>query len=51
MGKVKVEKPNKVEEVIFKSYQDAITNRMKAGHDVTRLTSRLNFLLSKYKTN
>ena len=51
MGKVKVEKPNKVEEVIFKSYQDAITNRMKAGHDVSRLTSRLNFLLSKYKTN
>jgi len=51
MGKVKVEKPNKVEEVIFKSYQDAITNRMKAGHDVTKLTSRLNLLLSKYKTN
>jgi len=51
MGKVKVEKPNKVEEVIFKSYQDAITNRMKAGHDVTKLTSRLNSLLSKYKTN
>ena len=52
MGKVtKVVKPSKINEVIFNSYQDAITNRMKAGHDVTRLTSRLKLLLSKYKTN
>jgi len=50
MGKVKVDKPNKMDEVIFKSYQDAITNRMKAGKDVSNLTHRLNTLLSNYKT-
>ena len=52
MGKVtKVIKPNKINEVVLKSYEDVITKRMKAGHDVTKLTSRLNLLLSKYKTN
>ena len=45
MAKVKKTKLN---EVIFKSYQDAINNRMKAGHDVSRLTKRLNTLIAQH---
>ena len=36
-------------EIVFKSYQDVINRKLKAGKDVTRLTQRLNNLLSKYK--
>mgnify|MGYP003119559742 FL=1 len=39
-------KRSKLNEVIFKSYQDAINNRMKAGHDVSGLTRRLNKLIA-----
>ena len=42
-----VKKPSKLNEVVFKSYQDVITKRMKAGEDVSKLTNRLNTLLSK----
>jgi uncharacterized protein YutD len=45
----KNQKPSRDNEVVFKSYQDVITKNMKAGKDVTRLTQRLNNLLSKYK--
>ena len=43
-------KKTKLNEVIFKSYQDAINNRMKAGHDVSGLTKRLNTLITKYSS-
>ena len=45
----KNQKPSRDNEVVFKSYHDVITKNMKAGKDVTRLTQRLNNLLSKYK--
>ena len=48
MAKVKKTKLN---EVIFKSYQDAINNRMKAGHDVSRLTKRLNTLIAQHSNS
>ena len=41
-------KKTKLNEIIFKSYQDAINNRMKAGHDVNLLVNRLNSLIAKY---
>ena len=43
-------KKTKLNEVIFKSYQDAINNRMKAGHDVSGLTKRLNTLIAKHSS-
>jgi len=48
---VKTKKLNKLNKTIFDAYEKAINNRMKAGHDVTRMTSRLNHLLSEYKNN
>ena len=52
MGKVtRVMKPSEINEVVLKSYEDVITKRMKAGFDVTKLTTRLNLLLSRYKSN
>ena len=47
--KTKTEKPNKLNKTIFVAYEKAINNRMKAGYDVTKMTERLNYLLSKYK--
>jgi len=47
--KSKALKPSKLEEVVYKSYQDVITKNMKAGKDVTNLTRRLNTLLTRYK--
>ena len=41
-------KKAKLNEIIFKSYQDAINNRMKAGHDVNLMVNRLNSLIAKY---
>jgi len=41
-------KKTRLNETIFKSHQDAINNRMKAGHDVSNLTKRLNALISKH---
>jgi len=41
-------KSTKLNETIFKSYQYAINNRMKAGHDVSKLTKRLNTLIATH---
>ena len=50
MGKVaKIAKQGKLNEIVFQSYQKAITNRMKAGHDVTKMTDRLNKLVNEMK--
>ena len=48
MGKVtkKVKNPSKTNEIVFKSYEDVIGMRVRAGKDVTNLTKRLNTLLS-----
>ena len=48
MSKKSKKKKSKLNEIIFKSYQDAINNRMKAGHDVNLLVNRLNSLITKY---
>ena len=45
----KVLKMSKLDEIVFKSYQDVINKNMKAGKDVTRLTKRLNTLLTKFR--
>ena len=45
----KTKKPSRDNEVVFKSYQDVINKNMKAGKDVTRLTKRLNELLTKFR--
>ena len=45
----KTKKPTRDNEVVFKSYQDVINKNMKAGKDVTRLTKRLNELLTKFR--
>jgi len=45
----KTKKVDKLNKTIFNAYTIAINNRMKAGHDVTKMTARLNLLLSKYK--
>ena len=50
MSKKSKKKKSKLNEIIFKSYQDAINNRMKAGHDVSGLTKRLNTLITKYSS-
>ena len=41
-------KKTKLNEVIFKSYQDVINKRMTAGHDVSGLTKRLNTLIAQH---
>ena len=48
---INTKKPDKLNKTIFEAYTIAINNRMKAGHDVTKMTSRLNLLLSEYKDN
>ena len=45
----KNQKHSRDNEVVFKSYQDVINKNMKAGKDVTRLTKRLNTLLTKFR--
>ena len=47
--KSKALKPSKLEEVVYKSYQDVINAKMKAGKDVSNLTKRLNVLTSRIK--
>ena len=42
-------KKSKLNEVIFKSYQDVINSRMKAGHDVNGMITRLNKLIADNK--
>ncbi len=48
MSEVKMS-TRKANEVIFKSYQDVINAKMKAGKDVSNLTKRLNVLTSRIK--
>ena len=48
MSEVKMS-TRKANEVIFKSYQDVINAKMKAGKDVSNLTNRLNVLTSRIK--
>ena len=43
------QKPTRDNEVVFKSYQDVINAKMKAGKDVSNLTKRLNVLTSRIK--
>ena len=40
---------NKISEIIYKDYKDAINNRMASGFDVSLMTNRLNYLMSEYK--
>jgi hypothetical protein len=49
MSKTKTVGRSKSNQIIFDSYQKAITNRMKAGHDVTKMTDRLNKLVNEMK--
>ena len=49
MAKTKTKKPSKAEKVVYDAYEIAINNRLKAGKDVTRMTSRLQTLISEYK--
>jgi|TARA_R110002167_G_scaffold161598_1_gene357806 hypothetical protein len=49
MAKTKTVGRSKSNQIIFDSYQKAITNRMKAGHDVTKMTDRLNKLVNEMK--
>ena len=48
MSEVKMS-TRKANEVIFKSYQDVINAKMKAGKDVSNLTKRLNVVTSRIK--
>ena len=43
----KVKKPSKLNEIVFKSYEDVISKKVRSGKDVSKLTKRLNTLLSK----
>mgnify|MGYP003114677228 FL=1 len=36
-------------EIVFKSYQEVINRKLKAGKDVSNLTRRLNQLISRFK--
>ena len=49
MAEVKKVGKSKSNQIIFDSYQKAINNRMKAGHDVSRMTNRLNKLVNEMK--
>ena len=40
---------NRSNEIVFKTYQDVINTKLRAGKDVTRLTKRLNTLLTKFR--
>ena len=40
----------KLNETIFKAYEDAIANRIKAGKDVSAALGRLNYLIAEHKS-
>mgnify|MGYP003658706312 FL=1 len=46
MAKKKI---NKDDKLILEVYEKSINKRMKAGHDVNKMTNRVSKLLSKYK--
>jgi|TARA_B110000196_G_scaffold248336_1_gene217423 hypothetical protein len=45
----KVKKLSKLNETIFKSYQDVINSGVKAGKDVSVVMKRLNHLIAEHK--
>ena len=45
----KINKKGKLNETIMKAYQTAILNRTKAGHDTSKMVSRLNDLILEHK--
>ncbi len=45
----KKNKKGKLNETIMKAYQTAILKRTKAGHDTSKMVSRLNDLILEYK--
>jgi len=46
MAKKKI---NKDDKLVLEVYEKSINNRMKAGHDVSKMTTRVSEILSKYK--
>jgi|TARA_B100001964_G_scaffold205055_1_gene235234 uncharacterized protein YutD len=46
MAKKKI---NKDDKLILEVYEKSINKRMKAGHDVSKMTTRVSEILSKYK--
>jgi hypothetical protein len=44
-----VKRASKLNETIFKSYQDVINNGVKAGRDVSVVMKRLNHLIAEHK--
>ena len=46
----KGKKTSKLNETIFKAYEDAIANRIKAGKDVSAALGRLNYLIAEHKS-
>ena len=45
----KINKKGKLNETIMKAYQTAILKRTKAGHDPSKMVSRLNSLILEHK--
>jgi len=46
MAKNKIKKDDKL---VLEVYEKSINKRMKAGHDVSKMTTRVSEILSKYK--
>jgi|TARA_B100001971_G_C18173319_1_gene528467 uncharacterized protein YutD len=46
MAKNKIKKEDKL---VLEVYEKSINKRMKAGHDVSKMTTRVSEILSKYK--
>jgi hypothetical protein len=49
MTKTKTVGRSKTSQITFESYRQAINNRMSAGHDVSKLTERLTYLVRTLK--
>ena len=49
MAKKKTVGKSKSNQIIFDAYQKAINKRMKAGHDVNRMVTRLNTIVTEMK--
>ena len=47
MAKNNKAKLSKADKVVFDAYQIAINNRLKAGKDVTRMTNRLQTIITE----
>ena len=42
-------KINKDDKLVLEVYEKSINKRMKTGHDVSKMTTRVSEILSKYK--